>query len=101
MKSRLVLTVLFALLALTLSGAGDMPLSAPTPAKDPKASKQHCYGTGIFEMIVDKPSGKVEAVFVRSTTKNVLLDADVINTFLQWRFKPNTKSFVKIAVVFT
>jgi hypothetical protein len=52
-------------------------------------------------MIVDKPSGKVTAVFIRSSTKNVLLDADVINTFLQWRFKPNTESSVKIVVSFT
>jgi hypothetical protein len=40
-------------------------------------------------------------VFVRSSTKNVLLDADVINTFLQWRFKPNTASSLTIVVAFT
>jgi hypothetical protein len=54
-----------------------------------------------YSKIVDKPSGKVKEVFVKSSTKDVLLDADVINTFLQWRFKPNTESAVKILVAFT
>ncbi len=65
------------------------------------ASKKHCQGAGIFEMIVDKPSGKVKEVFVRSSTNDLFLDADVINTFLQWRFKSNTQSSVKVVVAFT
>jgi len=64
------------------------------------ASKKHCQGAGIFETVVDKPSGKVKEVFVGSSTKDVYLDADVINTFLQWRFKPNTQSSVKVLVEF-
>jgi hypothetical protein len=52
-------------------------------------------------MVVDKPLGKVKGAFVRSSTNNIFLDADVINTFLQWRFKPNTHSSVKIVVAFT
>jgi hypothetical protein len=99
-KNLLVLTVLFAF-PITCLRADDKPLFAPRPTKDPKANKDRARGAGIFEMIVDKPSGKVKEVFVRSSTKNVLLDADVINTFLQWRFKPNTQSFVKIVVAFT
>ena len=97
----LLMTFLFASSALTLLGADDKSLFAPRPAKDAKASQEHCQGAGIFQMVVDKPSGKVKEVFVRSSTKNVLLDADVINTFLQWRFKPNTASSVTIVVAFT
>jgi hypothetical protein len=64
------------------------------------ASKKHSQGAGIFQMAVDKPSGKVKAVFVGSSTNDVFLDADVINTFFQWRFKPNTQSLVTIVVAF-
>jgi hypothetical protein len=101
MKNRLILTVLLVLFPITCLRADDKPLFAPRPTKDPMASKKHCQGVGIFEMIVDKPLGKVKGVFVRSSTNDVFLDADVINTFLQWRFKPNTQSSVKIVVAFT
>jgi hypothetical protein len=101
MKNILILMVLFVSLSIKCVHADDKPLFAPRPAKDPVASKKHSQGVGIFEMIVDKPSGKVREVWVRSSTKDVLLDADVINTFLRWRFKPNTQSFVRIVVAFT
>jgi len=100
MKIISILTILFVSFSITIVHADDKPLFAPRPAKDPVASKKHSRGAGIFEMIVDKPSGKVQEVWVRSSTKDVLLDADVINTFLQWRFKPNTQSFVRIVVAF-
>jgi len=101
MKNLVMLTLLFASSALKLVAADDKPLFAPRPTKDAKASHEHCQGAGTFQMIVDKPSGKVKEVFVRSSTKNVLLDSDIINTFLQWRFKPNTASSVIIVVAFT
>jgi hypothetical protein len=101
MKNLLILTVLFVSLPITYLRADDKPLFAPRPTKDPMASKKHCQGAGIFEMIVDKPSGKVKEVFVRSSTTDLFLDADTINTLLQWRFKPNTKSSVKIMIAFT
>src|SRR4029077_19938657 len=101
MKNVLVLTVLIASAAVSLLCADDKSLFAPRPVKNATASKQHCHGMGIFEMVVDKPSGKVKEVFVRSSTNNVLLDADVINTFLQWRFKPNGESSITILVAFT
>ncbi len=96
-KNLLVLTVLFASFPITCMRADEKPLSAPRPKKDAMASKNHAQGAGIFEMMmVDKPSGKVQVVYVRSSTKNLFLDADVINTFLQWSFKPNTQSSVPI-----
>jgi hypothetical protein len=101
MNNPVMLTLLFASSALMVVTADDKPLFAPRPTKDAKASNEHCQGAGIFQMIIDKPSGKVKEVFVRSSTKNILLDADVINTFLQWRFKANTASSVTIAVTFT
>jgi len=101
MKNLLILTVFFVSLPITCLRADDKPLFAPRPSKDPMASKKHCQGAGIFEMIVDKPSGKVKTVFIRSSTNDVFLDADVVNTFLQWRFKPNTQSSIKIVVAFT
>ncbi|MEP7016242.1 MAG: hypothetical protein ABI925_12445 [Verrucomicrobiota bacterium] len=51
-------------------------------------------------MIIDKPSGKVRGVEVKNSTGNLFLDCDVINTFLQWRFKPNTEQFITIVVAF-
>ena len=101
MKNVFILTVLFVSLSIKCVHADDKPLFAPRPTKDPVASKKHAQGVGIFEMIVDKPSGKVQEVWVRSSTKDVLLNADVVNTFLLWRFKPNTQSFVRIVVGFT
>jgi hypothetical protein len=101
MKNPLILAVLFVSFPITCLRADDKPLFAPRPTKDPMAREKHCQGAGIFEMIVDKSSGKVKGVFVRSSTNDVFLDADVINTFLQWRFKPSTQSSVKIVVAFT
>jgi hypothetical protein len=101
MKNPLILTALFASLVITGLLADDKPLFAPRPTKDPIASKKHCQGAGIFQMAVDKPSGKVKAVLVGSSTNDVFLDAAVINTFLQWRFKLNTQSLVTIVVAFT
>jgi TonB family protein len=99
LRTLLIVTVLFALCAEVR--ADEKPIAAPRPVKDAKATKEHAQGAGIFEMIVDKSSGKVKEVFVRSSTNSVLLDADVINTLLQWRFKPNTQSSVKLPVAFT
>jgi len=59
MKSLLILTVLFVALSITCLHADDKPLFAPRPVKDPVASNKHSQGAGIFEIIVDKPSGKV------------------------------------------
>ena len=101
MKNVLILMVTSTLFGVTCLRGDDKPLFAPRPTKDPMASKKQCQGTGIFEMVVDKPSGKVKEVFVRSSTKDLFLDADVINTFLQWRFKPNTQSSATIVVAFT
>ena len=101
MKNLLILTVFFASFATTCLRADDKPLFAPRPTKDAMASKKHSQGAGIFEMVVDKPSGKVKGVYVRSSTNDLFLDADVINTFLQWRFKPNAQSSVTIVVAFT
>jgi hypothetical protein len=100
MKSLLILTVMVFSFGVTCLHADEKPLFAPRPTKDSMASKKHSQGAGIFEMIVDKPSGKVKGVWVRSSTLDPFLDADVINTFLQWRFKPNTESSVKIVVAF-
>ena len=100
-ENLLVLTVVFASFPITCLRADEKPLSAPRPTKDAMASKNHAQGAGIFEMMVDKPSGKVQVVYVRSSTKNLFLDADVINTFLQWRFTPNKQSSVPIVVTFT
>jgi len=101
MKNLLILTVLFATFGMTRLRADDKPLFAPRPTKDAMASKKHCQGAGIFGMDVDKPSGKVKGVFLWTSTKDVFLDADVINTFLKWRFKPNTLLPINILVAFT
>ena len=61
----------------------------------------HAQGAGIFEIIVDKPSGKVKGVYVRSSTNNLFLEADLINAFSEWHFKPNTASSLIIVVAFT
>jgi TonB family protein len=95
----LVVTVLSA--GFTRLCADEKPLLAPRPTKDAKASKSHAQGAGIFDITVDKASGNVSSVHVRTSTNNVMLDADVINTFLQWRFKPNAQSGVTIVVAFT
>jgi len=58
-------------------------------------------GAGIFEIIGDKPSGKVKGVYVRSSTNNLFLEADLINAFSEWHFKPNTASSFIIVVAFT
>lgn len=71
LKNPLILTALFASLVITGLLADDKPLFAPRPKKDPIARKKHCQGAGIFQMAVDKPSGKVKAVLVGSSTKTV------------------------------
>jgi TonB family protein len=101
MKNFLILTVVCASFGIAFLRADDKPLFAPRPTKGSKASKTHAQGAGIFDITVDKASGKVTSVHVRCSTNNVMLDADVINTFLQWRFKPNTQSGATIVVAFT
>jgi hypothetical protein len=100
-KNLLILTVLFSSFYTTCLRADEKPLFAPRPTKDPMATKKHCQGAGKFGMIIDKPSGEGKGVYVLSSTNDVILDADVINTFLQWRFKPNTLSSLEIVVAFT
>jgi hypothetical protein len=101
MKKLLIMTVVIASFGITPLRADDKPLFAPRPTKDSTASKKHSQGAGVFEIGVDKPSGKFQVVYVRSSTKDVFLDADVVNTLLQWRFKPNTQSSVAMVVAFT
>jgi len=101
MKNLLFVTAMFVSFGISFLYADEKPLFAPRPAKDSVAIKNRAQGAEIFEMIIDKSSGKIKEVYVRSSTKNVLLDADVINTFLQWRFKPNTESSIKVVVLFT
>jgi hypothetical protein len=60
MKNLLVLTVLFASFLVTCLRADEKPLFAPRPVKDPVAIKNHAQGAGIFEIVVDKPIGKVK-----------------------------------------
>jgi TonB family protein len=99
MKNLPIVAMLLAFFTVTSVRADDKPLVAPRPTKDPIASKKHCQGTGVFSMIIKK-SGEVQGVMVESSTGNVFLDADVINTFLRWRFKSDTKSFITITVLF-
>src|SRR5215211_4677437 len=101
MKNLLVLTIMFASFGTGVAHGDEKPLFAPRPAKDAMASKKHSQGAGIFTMQIDKPSGKVKGVLLASSTGDVFLDCDVINTFLKWRFKPNTESFITIVVAFT
>jgi hypothetical protein len=67
MKNLLILTVLFVSFPITCLRADDKPLFAPRPTKDPMASKKHRQGAGIFEMIIDKPLGKVKEIVVAFT----------------------------------
>jgi hypothetical protein len=112
MKHFLIFTVFVTSLNIICLRADDKPLAAPRPTKDPEASKKHAQGSGVFVMTINKPSGKVTCVGVRSSTGNVFLDVDVINTLLQWRFKSNvtghpctsctaTESEISLPVTFT
>ena len=91
--------LLFASFGATSASADDKPLFSPRPTKDPEASKRHCEGTGVFSMLIKK-NGEVQGVMIQASTGNVFLDADVINTFLRWRFNQDAKSFITIAVSF-
>src|SRR2546423_11894216 len=103
MTSRVLLLISLALIGadITFVRADEKPVFAPRPRKDSKASESHAQGAGIFEMIVDKSSGKVSGVYVRCSTGNLFLDTDVINTFVQWRFQANRQSTVLLVVAFT
>jgi hypothetical protein len=87
--------------AISCVRADDKPLFAPRPTKDAMANKNHAQGAGIFEMVSTSFQGESQGIYVSSSTKNLFLDVDVINTFLQWRFKPNTQSSVTLVVPFT
>jgi hypothetical protein len=71
MKNLLFGTAMFVSFGLSFLYADEKPLFAPRPAKDSVASKNRAQGAGIFEMNIEKPSGKVKEVYVRSSTKNV------------------------------
>ena len=101
MKHFLIVTVLFISFPMICLRADDKPLASPRPTKDPVASKKHLHGSGLFFVGIDKPSGKVKLVQICRSTGNVFLDVDVINTLLQWRFKPNVESVIRIPITFT
>src|SRR5947209_15262860 len=76
MKNVLILTVTSTSFGVTCLRGDDKPLFAPRPTKDPMASKKHCQGAGIFQMAVDRPSGKVKAVLVGRLNYEAILFFD-------------------------
>ena len=101
-RMKTVVAVLCCLCSFTFHlRADDKPLVAPRPSKDADAIARGAQGAGVFVLTIDKPSGRVKCVTVERSTRNVLLDADTINTLLQWRFQPNKESSVTIPIMFT
>jgi hypothetical protein len=101
MKNPLIPTVLLASLVITGLPADDKPLLLRDRQRIQSLARSIVRARGYSKWLSTSLRGKVKAVLVGSSTNDVFLDAAVINTFLQWRFKLNTQSLVTIVVAFT
>ena len=74
-------------------------LSAPEPVYPFEARAHGIRGTGIFDLRVRR-DGTVAAVVVVRSTQDVQLDRAATEALMQWRFKANLYTSVKVPLEF-
>ena len=52
-------------------------------------------------MEIDRTTGKVKSAYMAPSTGSSILDNAALSSFRQWRFKPGTKSMIKVPITFT
>ena len=75
-------------------------VTAPNPEYPMKAKNLGYQGQGIYRLIVNEKSGIVDEVKVMKTTGHRELDATVVMTFFNWKFKPGALNHRDILVIF-
>jgi len=85
----------------TVSKPEDYALKHATPPYPDSARAHFVTGSGIFEVQVDRASGRVVDVAVVKTTGSKLLDRSAVETLHHWVFRPNSVLSAKIPITFT
>jgi TonB family protein len=74
---------------------------APRPAYPMEARRDRLTGSGVALLEVDKRTGYVTSARMLQSIGHKILDDAALKAFRQWRFKPGTKSEIKIPINYT
>ena len=84
--------------AMSLSVAQSMAITAPLPDYPYEAKRRNLTGSGTCVVTVDTATGTVTNATMSQSTGSPLLDKLTIQTFKGWRFKPGTVSQVRVPI---
>ena len=84
--------------AMSLSVAQSMAITAPLPDYPYEAKRRNLTGSGTCVVTVDTATGTVTNATMFQSTGSPLLDKLTIQTFKSWRFKPGTVSQVRVPI---
>jgi TonB family protein len=76
------------------------PIRAPVPVYLREWAERGLTGKGIVLVTIDS-RGKVTGARMLQSTGSKLLDGSALEAFSRWRFKPGTRSEVRIPIEFT
>jgi TonB family protein len=105
----LFLSIALMLFTSRLHAQSESPTPSSTPRKSIRApkpiyprewSERGITGKGIVLVTVDTQTGKVTGARMLKSTGSKLLDGSALQALSQWRFKPGTRSEVRIPIEF-
>ena len=91
-------TIISAPVAMSLSVARSMAITAPMPEYPYEAKRRNLTGSGICVVTVETATGTVTDAAMFQSTGSPLLDKLTIQTFKGWRFKPGTVSQLRVPI---
>jgi TonB family protein len=80
------------------SAHGQSPRSTPLPPLP--AGEKYGHGCGLVLLEVDYETGRVTSARMLASTGNKQKDADALQSFRTWLFKPHTPKQVMIPITF-
>jgi TonB family protein len=76
-------------------------ISGPRPDYPYEARRNRITGSGIIVLEINHSTGNVRAAYMAPSTGSAILDQAALGAFRQWRFKPGTRSPIKIPITFS
>lgn len=86
---------------LTVKEAAQVLRYVVKPEYSLEARRMRASGTGIFELRFDYETGQLKAIDIVESTGSRVLDHDAIDGLKEWKAKPHTIHFMRIAIEFT